>query len=150
MKGQIEEELRQLEDEISACFDCDTSPVFSPANPESSIEDCLAVLGDRVARDLETHLASTVHTLLSAPLDYERFREAAQDVSCHTQSGWSKALQGEGQILAHLLPLGVRFLEEAEADYIIQQGGWVQGYLLPLLKEFSLCPEAAIVTSSDT
>ncbi|KAK6319981.1 hypothetical protein J4Q44_G00090880 [Coregonus suidteri] len=138
MKGQIEEELRQLEDEISASFsstgfDCHMSPVFSPANPESSIEDCLAALGDRVARDLDTHLASTVHTLLSAPLDYERFREAAQDVSCHTQSGWTKvlvplvllqALQGEGQILATLLPLGVNFLEEAEADYIIRQGGW--------------------------
>ncbi|XP_021430460.2 bcl-2-like protein 13 [Oncorhynchus mykiss] len=138
MKAQIEEELKQLEDEVSDSFsstgfDCHTSPVFSPANPESSIEDCLAVLGDRVARDLDTHLASTVHTLLSAPLDYEHFREAAQDISCHTQSGWSKvlvplvllqALQGEGQILAHLLPLGVRFLEEAEADYIIQQGGW--------------------------
>ena len=39
-----------------------------------------------------------------------------------------QALQGEGQILAHLLPLGVRFLEEAEADYIIQQGGWVSGH----------------------
>ncbi|XP_014003434.1 bcl-2-like protein 13 [Salmo salar] len=138
MKGQIEEELRQLEDEISASFsstgfDCHMSPVFSPANPESSIEDCLAALGDRVARDLDTHLASAVHTLLSAPLDYERFREAAQDVSCHTQSGWTKvlvplvllqALQGEGQILATLLPLGVNFLEEAEADYIIRQGGW--------------------------
>ncbi|XP_031678861.1 bcl-2-like protein 13 isoform X2 [Oncorhynchus kisutch] len=138
MKGQIEEELRQLEDEISAYysstgFDCHMSPVFSPANPESSIEDCLAALGDRVARDLDTHLTSTVHTLLSAPLDYERFRKAAQDVSCHTQSGWTKvlvplvllqALQGEGQILATLLPLGVNFLEEAEADYIIRQGGW--------------------------
>ncbi|XP_023827328.1 bcl-2-like protein 13 isoform X1 [Salvelinus sp. IW2-2015] len=138
MKGQIEEELRQLEHEISASFsstgfDCHMSPVFSPANPESSIEDCLAALGDRVTRDLDTHLASAVHTLLSAPLDYERFREAAQDVSCHTQSGWTKvlvplvllqALQGEGQILATLLPLGVNFLEEAEADYIIRQGGW--------------------------
>ncbi|XP_029490536.1 bcl-2-like protein 13 [Oncorhynchus nerka] len=138
MKGQIEEELRQLEDEISAYFsstgfDCHMSPVFSPANPESSIEDCLAALGDRVARDLDTHLTSTVHTLLSAPLDYERFRKAAQDVSCHTQSGWTKvlvplvllqALQGEGQILATLLPLGVNFLEESEADYIIRQGGW--------------------------
>ncbi|CDQ61654.1 bcl-2-like protein 13 [Oncorhynchus mykiss] len=138
MKGQIEEELRQLEDEISAYFsstgfDCHMSPVFSPSNPESSIEDCLAALGDRVARDLDTHLTSTVHTLLSAPLDYERFRKAAQDVSCHTQSGWAKvlvplvllqALQGEGQILATLLPLGVNFLEEAEADYIIRQGGW--------------------------
>lgn len=39
-----------------------------------------------------------------------------------------QALQGEGQILATLLPLGVNFLEEAEADYIIRQGGWVSGH----------------------
>ncbi|XP_029614795.1 bcl-2-like protein 13 [Salmo trutta] len=156
MKAQIEEELKQLEDEVSDSFsstgfDCHTSPVFSPANPESSIEDCLAVLGDRVARDLDTHLASTVHTLLSAPLDYEHFREAAQDISCHTQSGWSKvlvplvllqALQGEGQILAHLIPLGVRFLEEAEADYIIQQGGW--GTV------FSLEEEQGVIIAEDS
>ncbi|CAB1313599.1 unnamed protein product [Coregonus sp. 'balchen'] len=107
MKGQIEEELRQLEDEISASFsstgfDCHMSPVFSPANPESSIEDCLAAMGDRVARDLDTHLASTVLVPLVL----------------------LQALQGEGQILATLLPLGVNFLEEAEADYIIRQGGW--------------------------
>ncbi|KAJ8002883.1 hypothetical protein DPEC_G00163580 [Dallia pectoralis] len=141
MKVQIEEELRQLKDEISSTFsstgfDCSTSPVFSPANPESSIEDCLAAVGDRVARDLDTHLTSTVHTLLLVPLDYERFRQATQDVSCHVQSGWNKvlvplvvlqALQAEGQILATLLPLGVRFLEETEADYILQQGGWSLG-----------------------
>lgn len=46
-------------------FDQHTSPVFSPANPESSIEDSLAVLGDRVSRDLDTHLFSATHTLLS-------------------------------------------------------------------------------------
>lgn len=36
-----------------------------------------------------------------------------------------QALQSEGQSLATLLHLGVRFLEEDEAGYIIQQGGWV-------------------------
>lgn len=36
-----------------------------------------------------------------------------------------QALQSEGVELASLLALGVRYLEEAEADYIIQQGGWV-------------------------
>ncbi|KAL0168042.1 hypothetical protein M9458_036264, partial [Cirrhinus mrigala] len=46
-------------------FDQLTSPVFSPANPESSIEDSLAVLGDRVSRDLGTHLSSATHKLLS-------------------------------------------------------------------------------------
>ena len=36
-----------------------------------------------------------------------------------------QALQSEGQPMTTLLHLGLRFLEEAEADYIIQQGGWV-------------------------
>lgn len=36
-----------------------------------------------------------------------------------------QALQSEGQSLTTLLHLGVRFLEEDEAGYIIQQGGWV-------------------------
>ncbi|XP_042267028.1 bcl-2-like protein 13 [Thunnus albacares] len=138
IKGQIEEELRQLEDEIAASFsstgfDRHTSLVFCPANPETSIEDCLAALGDRMARELDTHLAAAVHTLLTGPLDYQRFRDTALDLSTHTQGGWSKvlvplvllqALQSEGQSVTTLLHLGVRFLEEAEADYIIQQGGW--------------------------
>ena len=38
-----------------------------------------------------------------------------------------QALQSEGTALASLLTMGVRYLEEAEADYIIQQGGWVRG-----------------------
>ncbi|KAG7455981.1 hypothetical protein MATL_G00246930 [Megalops atlanticus] len=142
IKAQIEEELRRLEEEISASFsttgfDCHSSPVFSPANPESSIEDCLASLGDRVARDLEPHLSAALQTLRSASLDYERFRDAVQEVSSHSQGGWNKvlvplvllqALQGEGQSLDTLLPLGVQYLEEAEADYIIQQGGWTPVY----------------------
>ncbi|XP_051238822.1 bcl-2-like protein 13 [Dicentrarchus labrax] len=138
IKEQIEEELRQLEDEIAASFsttgfDRHTSLVFNPANPESSIEDCLAAVGDRVAGELDTHLAAAVHTLLAGPLDYQRFRETALDLSTHTQGDWSKvivplvllqALQSEGQSLTTLLNLGVRFLEEDEAGYIIQQGGW--------------------------
>ncbi|XP_035381560.1 bcl-2-like protein 13 isoform X2 [Electrophorus electricus] len=138
MKQQIEEELKKLEEEITSSFprtgfDRHTSPVFSPANPESSVEDSLAVLGDRVARDLDTHLASATHTLLSGQLDYEEFREVVQELSSHSQGGWSKvlvpllllqALQGRGQCLASLLALGVRYLEETEADFIIQQGGW--------------------------
>ncbi|XP_030622329.1 bcl-2-like protein 13 isoform X2 [Chanos chanos] len=138
MKKQIEEELRLLEEEIAASFsrtgfDCHTSPVFSPANPESSIEDCLANLGDRVALDLDVHLASAVHTLLSGPLDYERFRAAVQEVCSHSQGAWNKvlvplvvlqALQVRGQSLSSLLALGVRYLEEEEAEFIIQQGGW--------------------------
>ncbi|XP_044049371.1 bcl-2-like protein 13 isoform X2 [Siniperca chuatsi] len=138
IKGQIAEELRQLEDEIAASFsttgfDRHTSLVFNPANPETSIEDCLAAVGDRVARVLDTHLAAAVHTLLAGPLDYQRFRDTAVDLSTHTQGGWNKvlvplvllqALQSEGQSLTTLLHLGLRFLEEDEADCIIQQGGW--------------------------
>ncbi|XP_039988574.1 bcl-2-like protein 13 [Xiphias gladius] len=138
IKGQIEEELRQLEDEIAASssttgFDRHSSLVFSPANPETSIEDCLAVMGDRVARDLHTYLAAAVNTLLTGPLDYQRFRETTLVLSTHTQGGWSKvlvplvllqALQSEGQSVTTLLHLGVRFLEEDEAEHIIQLGGW--------------------------
>ncbi|KAM4618950.1 bcl-2-like protein 13 isoform 1-T2 [Polymixia lowei] len=138
IKGQIAEELRRLEDDIAASvsstgFDRHTSLVFSPVKPESSIEDCLAVLGDRVVRDLGTHLSAAVHTLLTGPLDYQSFRDAALDVATHSQGGWNKvlvplvllqALQSEGQSLSTLLPLGLRFLEETEADYIITQGGW--------------------------
>uniref|UniRef100_UPI0037E8958D bcl-2-like protein 13 n=1 Tax=Semicossyphus pulcher TaxID=241346 RepID=UPI0037E8958D len=138
IKEQIEEELRQLEDEITASasttgFDRHTSLVFNPAKPETSIEDCLAAAGDRVARELDTHLAEAVHTLLAGPLDYQRFRDTALDLSAHTQEGWSKvlvplvlllALQSEGQTLTTLLQHGVRFLEEDEASFIMQQGGW--------------------------
>lgn len=38
-----------------------------------------------------------------------------------------QALQREGQSLTTLFHLGVRFLEEEQASYIIQQGGWVSG-----------------------
>lgn len=138
IKSQVEDELRRLEDEIatsfsSTGFDRRSSLVFSPLRPESSVEDCLTALGERVARDLGDILASAVQRLLTSPLDYQAFRDAALDVSTHTQGGWNKvlvplvllqALQSEGQALASLLPLGTRFLEEAEADYILQQGGW--------------------------
>ncbi|XP_071361402.1 bcl-2-like protein 13 isoform X2 [Trachinotus anak] len=137
IKRQIEEELRQLEDEITASvpttgFDRHSSLVFSPANPETSIEDCLAVIGDQVARELDKDLAEAVHTLLTGRLDYQSFRDTTLTLS-HTQAGWSKvlvplvllqALQSKGQSVTTLLQLGVRLLEEDEADYIIQQGGW--------------------------
>ncbi|XP_026143293.1 bcl-2-like protein 13 [Carassius auratus] len=136
LKKQIENEMKQLEEEIAASFsrtgfDQLTSPVFSPANPESSIEDSLAVLGDRVSRDLDTHLSSATHTLLNSDLDFERFRAAVEEVS--SQGGWSKvlvplvllqALQNEGQPLETLLHYGLRYLEESQADFIIEQGGW--------------------------
>ncbi|XP_034032927.1 bcl-2-like protein 13 isoform X2 [Thalassophryne amazonica] len=134
----IEEALRQLEDEISTSststnFDRKMSPVFSPVNPDSSIEDCLAALGDQVVRELDTHLATAVQMLLTGPLDYQRFREMTLDLSTHSQEGWNKvlvplvllhALQTEGQSVSSLWPLGVKFLEEAESSFIIPQGGW--------------------------
>ncbi|KAE8296567.1 Bcl-2-like protein 13 [Larimichthys crocea] len=144
IKGQIEEELRQLEDEIAASFsttgfDRHTSLVFNPANPETSVEDCLAAVGDHVVRELDTHLAEAVHRLFEGPLDYQKFRDATMELSTHAQGGWSKvlvplvllqALQYEGQSLETLLHLGVRFLEEDEAGYIIQQGGWSEIFKL--------------------
>lgn len=45
-------------------FERHTSLVFNPANPESSVEDCLAAVGDRVARELDTNLAAALNTLL--------------------------------------------------------------------------------------
>lgn len=46
-------------------FERHTSLVFNPSNPESSVEDCLAAMGDRVARELDTNLAVAVNTLLT-------------------------------------------------------------------------------------
>ncbi|KAM9754976.1 LOW QUALITY PROTEIN: bcl-2-like protein 13 [Menidia menidia] len=147
IREQIEEELRQLEDDIAASFsstgfDRHTSPVFSPADPDSSVEDCLAAVGDRVARDLDAYLPEAVQTLLTGPLDYQKFRNATLDLATHTQEGWSKvlvplvllqALQNQGQPLATLLHLGLRCLEEDEAHRIVQQGGW--GDLFSLVSE---------------
>ncbi|KAM9854281.1 bcl-2-like protein 13 [Aulostomus maculatus] len=138
IKEQIEEELRQLEDELTASFsstgfDRHSSLVFNPANPETSIEDRLADLGDQVVRELDAYLEAAVHTLLTGPVDYQGFRDTVLDLSTHTQGGWHRvlvplvllhALQREGQSVPTLLHLGVRFLEEAEADYVIQQGGY--------------------------
>ncbi|XP_048862990.1 bcl-2-like protein 13 isoform X2 [Brienomyrus brachyistius] len=138
IKGQVEDELRRLEEEIATSFsrtgfDCHTSLVFSPANPESSIEECLAVLGSRVAQDLGSHLNAALQGLLGEPLDYERYRDAVQSVSSHSQEGWNKvlvplvllqALLWEGQPLTELVPLGMHYLLEAEAEFVIGQGGW--------------------------
>ncbi|XP_061677468.1 bcl-2-like protein 13 [Syngnathoides biaculeatus] len=137
-KEQAEEELRRLEDEIAASFsrtgfDCSTSLVFNPINPETSIEDRLAELGDRVVRELDPHLRGAVHGLLAGPLEFERFQDTTLDLLTHTHGGWSKvlvplvllqALQSEGQSFSNLLDLGVRFLEESQGDYISQHGGY--------------------------
>ncbi|TNN85079.1 Bcl-2-like protein 13 [Liparis tanakae] len=152
MTKEHEEELRQLDDDIAASFsttgfDQHTSLVFNPVVPETSIEDCLAALGDGVNAELDTHLEAAVHTLLEGPLDYERFRDATRDLSVHTQGGWSKvlvplvllqALQSQGQSLTALLHLGMRFLEEEEAGFITQQGGWGEVFSLETEEERGL------------
>lgn len=46
-------------------FDRNTSLVFNPANPETSVEDCLAAVGDRVASELDTHLEAAANKLLT-------------------------------------------------------------------------------------
>ncbi|XP_062403250.1 bcl-2-like protein 13 [Sardina pilchardus] len=138
IRSEIDSELKLLEEEIAASsstsgFDRLSSAVFSPAQGDSSVEDSLAVLGDRVAQDLEPYLANAAHTLLSGSLDYESFRSAVQDVCSHTQEGWNQVLvplvllqrlQEDGESVATVLSLGMRLLEEAQADFIIQQGGW--------------------------
>ncbi|XP_042705461.1 bcl-2-like protein 13 isoform X2 [Chrysemys picta bellii] len=121
----------------STGFDCHTSPVFSPANPESSIEDCLAHLGEKVSQELKEPLHKALQILLSKPVTYQEYRERTQETDAHA-SGWSKVLvplvllqqflmeltkRGQ-EPLGALLQFGVTYLEDYAADYIIQQGGW--------------------------
>nr|XP_060514925.1 bcl-2-like protein 13 isoform X3 [Panthera onca] len=75
IKTEIEEELESLDKEISEAFtstgfDRHTSPVFSPANPESSVEDCLAHLGEKVSQELKEPLQKALQMLLSQMLKY--------------------------------------------------------------------------------
>ncbi|KFV71100.1 Bcl-2-like 13, partial [Dryobates pubescens] len=151
IKTEIEKELKQLEEEIleaftATGFDCHTSPVFSPANPESSIEDCLAHLGEKVSQELKEHLHKALQSLLSKPVTYQEYRERTQEAAAHA-GGWNKRaalllflkvlvplvllqqflmeLSRRGQEpLSALLHFGVTYLEDYSADYIIQQGGW--------------------------
>ncbi|XP_044847658.1 bcl-2-like protein 13 isoform X2 [Mauremys mutica] len=121
----------------STGFDCHTSPVFSPANPESSIEDCLAHLGEKVSQELKEPLHKALQILLSKTVTYQEYRERTQEIDAHA-SGWSKVLvplvllqqflmeltkRGQ-EPLGALLQFGVTYLEDYAADYIIQQGGW--------------------------
>uniref|UniRef100_A0A8C0E066 BCL2 like 13 n=1 Tax=Balaenoptera musculus TaxID=9771 RepID=A0A8C0E066_BALMU len=73
VKTEIEEELKSLDKEISEAFastgfDRHTSPVFSPANPDSSVEDCLAHLGEKASQELRAPLLGALQTLLSRAL----------------------------------------------------------------------------------
>ncbi|XP_029426693.1 bcl-2-like protein 13 isoform X3 [Nannospalax galili] len=94
LKSEIEEELKYLDKEISEAFtstgfDRHTSPVFSPANPESSIEDCLAQLGERVSQELKEPLHKALQMLLSQPVTYQTYRECTVEIAVHA-SGWNK------------------------------------------------------------
>ncbi|XP_006891398.1 PREDICTED: bcl-2-like protein 13 isoform X1 [Elephantulus edwardii] len=142
VKTEIEEELKSLDKEISEAFtstgfDRHTSPVFSPANPESSIEDCLAHLGEKVSQELKEPLHNALQMLLSQPVTYQTFRECTLETTVHA-SGWNKILvplvllqqmlleltrRGQ-EPLSTLMQFGVTYLEDHAAEYIIQQGGW--------------------------
>ncbi|KAM5250350.1 bcl-2-like protein 13 isoform 1-T3 [Hipposideros larvatus] len=142
VKTEIEEELKSLDKEISEAFtstgfDHHTSPVFSPATPESSVEDCLAHLGEKVSQELKEPLQTALQRLLSQPMTYQAYRECTLEATVHA-SGWNKILvplvllrqmllvltrRGE-EPLSSLLQFGVTYLEDYAAEYIIQQGGW--------------------------
>ncbi|XP_073932522.1 bcl-2-like protein 13 isoform X5 [Castor canadensis] len=142
VKSEIEEELKALDKEISEAFnstgfDRHTSPVFSPANPESSIEDCLAQLGEKVSQELKEPLHKALQMLLSQPVTYQAYRECTLEAAIHA-SGWNKILvplvllrqmlleltrRGQ-ESLSALLQFGMTYLEDYAAEYIIQQGGW--------------------------
>ncbi|NXL90850.1 B2L13 protein, partial [Alectura lathami] len=143
IKIEIEEELKHLDEEIleaftTTGFDCHTSPVFSPANPESSIEDCLAHLGEKVSQELKEHLHKALESLLSKPVTYQEYRERTKEAAARA-SGWNEKvlvplvllqqflmeLTRRGQEpLSALVNFGVTYLEDYSADFIIQQGGW--------------------------
>ncbi|XP_043565380.1 bcl-2-like protein 13 [Chiloscyllium plagiosum] len=139
IKTEIKEELHLLHNDInkafsSTGFDCHTSPVFSPANPEISIEDCLAHLGEKVFREFAVQLQAALQNVLSKPLEYEVYKEQTNRVATNT-SGWNKVLislvllqqllaSHHQQPLRELVELGVKYIEETDADFIIQQGGW--------------------------
>lgn len=75
IKTEIEKELKSLDKELSEAFtstgfDRYTSPVFSPANPESSIEDCLVHLGEKVSQELKEPLHKALQKLLNHDTDF--------------------------------------------------------------------------------
>ncbi|KAM5172921.1 bcl-2-like protein 13 [Mantella aurantiaca] len=142
IKVEIDEELKRLEEEISAAFphtgfEMQTSPVFHPASPESTIEDCLAQLAERMCIEMSEQLDKAHWMLLSRNLTYDLFKKEAEAAAVHV-TGWNKVLvplvilqhlllehtrRGDRK-LDHLVQLGVSYIEEVCSDYIIQQGGW--------------------------
>ncbi|XP_034884462.1 bcl-2-like protein 13 isoform X1 [Mirounga leonina] len=173
VKTEIEEELESLDKEISEAFtstgfDRHTSPVFSPANPESSVEDCLAHLGGKVSQELKEPLQKALQMLLSQPVTYQAYRECTLETTVHA-SGWNKILvplillqqmlleltrRGQ-EPLSALLQFGVTYLEDYAAEYITQQGGWIAKMLQEALsspcllqpspKEVSISPSELLL-----
>ncbi|XP_053574853.1 bcl-2-like protein 13 isoform X1 [Bombina bombina] len=142
VKVLIEEDLKRLEEEISAefsttGFDMHTSPVFSPASPDTLVEECLTHLSEKLVPEIQQPLNKALEKLLSGSLTYEIFRQQADETALHT-SGWNKVLvplvllqrllleltRRQVKCLENLVQLGVRYIEEVSSDYIIQQGGW--------------------------
>ncbi|XP_073400213.1 bcl-2-like protein 13 [Dendrobates tinctorius] len=141
-KADIEEELKRLEEEIAAAFpstgfDMHTSPVFSPASPDSTIEECLAQLADRMCLEMTDALDKAAQILLSGSLTYEVFKKESDEAASKT-TGWNKILvplvllqrllleqtRSGNRQLDNLIQLGVSYVEDVCADFIIQQGGW--------------------------
>ncbi|XP_032328932.1 bcl-2-like protein 13 isoform X1 [Camelus ferus] len=165
VKTEIEEELKSLDKEISEAFtstgfDRHTSPVFSPANPESSVEDCLAHLGEKARQELGASLQGAVQLLLSRPVTYQAFRECTVETAVHA-SGWNKILvplillrqmlleltrRGQ-EPLSALLQFGVTYLEDYAAEYVVQQGGW--GTVFNLESEEEEEPPASVAEDSN-
>uniref|UniRef100_A0A8D0GNU1 BCL2 like 13 n=1 Tax=Sphenodon punctatus TaxID=8508 RepID=A0A8D0GNU1_SPHPU len=128
IKTEIEEELKRLDEEIleaftSTGFDCHTSPVFSPANPESSIEDCLAHLGEKVSQELKEPLRKALEILLSKPVTYQEYRERTQETAAHA-NGWNKVLVPLVLLQQFLMELTKRGQEPLRALLQFGQGGW--------------------------
>ncbi|KAG9469960.1 hypothetical protein GDO78_019224 [Eleutherodactylus coqui] len=148
LKAEIEEALKRLEEEVSAAFpstgfDLHTSPVFSPASPDSTIEECLAKLAVRVCLEIPAALDKASQNLLSGSLTYEEFKKESDDPALQT-AGWNKVLvplvllqrllldqtrRGIRQ-LDNLVQFGVSYMEDVCADFIIQQGGWGTAFSL--------------------
>ncbi|XP_040292765.1 bcl-2-like protein 13 isoform X3 [Bufo bufo] len=132
----------------STGFDMHTSPVFSPASPDSTIEECLAQLAERMCLEIPAALDKASQNLLSGSLTYELFKKESDDAALQT-TGWNKVLvplvllqrllweqtrRGNCQ-LDNLVQLGVSYLEDMCADFIIQQGGWGTAFSLETEEE---------------
>ncbi|OCT58206.1 bcl-2-like protein 13 [Xenopus laevis] len=142
LKAEREEEMQRLEDEISTAFpstgfDMHTSPVFYPASSETSIEECLSHLCEKLSLEIRESLDKASESLLSGTLTAEEFQKGAELITVLT-TGWNKVLAPlvllqrllldltrRGQYrLGTLVQLGVSYIEEVSADFIIQHGGW--------------------------